>query len=254
MKREEYEFIYDRLNKPVDVEKLNKRMGLSRDLLFNILGKKIVRDATKRYYIIKRKAGAMFQRWRKGESLCMIAKSIDFPPVLTASFVLQKKGISKKRLNKMLKDPGNISDWRLKKEVREVLREDFVYSPWAHEVQAKNGKETEEKIKKWLGERGIKFMTEKESRRRKRVRTPDFLLKKPIFIKRKKIKWIESKASFGDYKEIRRDFKRQLKPYTEYFGPGAVVYWYGFIEGLKINSKVLILSRDFFEKKRGKSL
>lgn len=254
MKREEYEFIYERLNEPADVKKLHERMGVSRNLLFNILGKKIVRDATKRYYIIKRKSEKMFYEWRRGKSLRKIAKSVNFPSMLTAFFILHKKGISRKRFNKMVKDPASIRNQRVRKEIGEVIREDFVYSPWAHKLQAKNGKETEDKIERWLKERGIKFMTENESRRMNRVRTPDFLLKKPIIIKRRKIKWIESKASFGDDREIKKDFKKQLKPYIDHFGSGAVVYWYGFLEELRIDPEILILSHSFFEKKRGKSL
>ena len=254
MKRVEYEFIYDRLNEPADVKKLHERMGISKDLLFNILGKKIVRNATKRYYIVKRKSGKLFHDWERGKSLRKIDRSINFPSMLTAFFVLNKKGISRKRFNNMVKDPVSIRNHRIRKEIGEVIREDFVYSPWAHKLQAKNGKETEDKIERWLEERGIKFMTENESRKRNRVRTPDFLLKKPITIRRKRVKWIESKASFGDDKEIKKDFKKQLKPYIDHFGPGAVVYWYGFLEGLRIDSEILILSHSFFDKKKGKSL
>ena len=35
----------------------------------------------------------------------------------------------------------------------------------------------------------------------------------------------------GDDVELRKNLKRQLGPYTELFGEGAVVYWYGFVDG-----------------------
>ncbi|HEV2428246.1 MAG TPA: TPD domain-containing protein, partial [Thermoplasmata archaeon] len=45
-----------------------------------------------------------------------------------------------------------------------------------------------------------------------------------------KIAWIESKANFGDDVELKKNLRRQLGPYTELFGEGAVVYWYGYVD------------------------
>lgn len=49
----------------------------------------------------------------------------------------------------------------------------------------------------------------------------------------RRIHWIESKASFGDRYEYEYNCKNQLIPYTELFGPGAVVYWTGHIDELE---------------------
>jgi hypothetical protein len=61
------------------------------------------------------------------------------------------------------------------------------------------------------------------------------------------VNWIESKASFGDFIEIKRTMKRQLIPYTELFGSGAVVYWFGFLDGVRPYDGIEILDNSFFE-------
>ena len=62
-----------------------------------------------------------------------------------------------------------------------------------------------------------------------------------------KIHWIESKASFGDDIELRKNVRRQLKPYTDLFGTGAVVYWFGFVEGIEPPEGVMLLPGTFFD-------
>ena len=77
---------------------------------------------------------------------------------------------------------------------------------------------------------GSAIGTEKDLRG-KYTKTPDALLDDPIVFYGQKLKWIESKANFGDDVELRKNLRRQLAPYTEIFGEGAVVYWYGYVEG-----------------------
>ncbi|MGD1061080.1 MAG: TPD domain-containing protein [Methanomassiliicoccales archaeon] len=56
------------------------------------------------------------------------------------------------------------------------------------------------------------------------------LLDEPIRVNGWDINWIESKASFGDTIEIGKNVRKQLEPYTELFGDGLVVYWFGFVD------------------------
>lgn len=247
--REEYAFIYGRLKKQEDVELLHKRMGLPKDLLFNVLGKKIVRDATKRFYAIKHKSEKLRKRWKRGESIVDIADDFNFPPALMASFIMEAEGFSKKKVKIYIKNPHDLFDVRLRRDVKEALEEDFAYSPSATEIQAKNGKIAEKKIEDWLKKKKVKYITEKEGRKRNHVRTPDFLLRSNLVIWGKRLKWIESKASFADERELEKDYKKQLRDYIKYFGEGAVVYWHGHLKGLRLENTI-ILSGDFFKKKK----
>lgn len=60
------------------------------------------------------------------------------------------------------------------------------------------------------------------------------------------INWIESKASFGDRDSHAKYVKEQLSCYSNRFGPGIVIYWFGYQEDiLNINQGNLIILDDF---------
>jgi len=244
---DEFEFILSRLSSPNDVELLHKRMNLPYDMLFNVLAKEITRFTTRNFYKVKAKAPVFVKRWHKEDSFYKIAKSENFPPILLAGFILENLGYSKKQVKMMIKDPDSVADKRIRKELKSAAKKDFVYSPSSSENQMKNGKRAEDGIGVWLDSKKIRYMTEYENRELEHhQRTPDFLLFEPIVINNRKVNWIESKASFGDKREIKRDYKKQLQDYTKHFGFGAVVYWYGYVtdHGYK---DVLVLTRDDFK-------
>jgi hypothetical protein len=243
---EEYEFICERLNSPQDAEKLHERMDYPLNMLYNILAKKIVRRTMRDFYKVKRNEAHLVRRWDRGESILRIARSIRFSPVLTATFIFSRKGFSKSEVRSLLRYPDEIADKRIKREIKAVLKADFVYSPASSERQAENGQRAEDNIEAWLKKHNINYMTEKQSREQQREKTPDFLFRKLHNIDGIKAHWIESKASFGDAREMGRDYRRQLKPYTEHFGQGIVVYWYGFLEDVEIDKRVKVVDARFF--------
>jgi len=126
---------------------------------------------------------------------------------------------------------------RIRKELEEAQEMDLVYSKKGYEVQRDRGIEGEAQIAAWLDKKGISYQTENDLKGEGK-KTVDFLLDKPIEIEhegeKKEVCWIESKGSFGDLKKIRRDYNAQLKPYTELWGPGIVVYWFGYLEGMDL--------------------
>ncbi|MBI4214655.1 TPD domain-containing protein [archaeon] len=245
----EYYFILERLNSPKDVDVLNEKMGLSRDMLFNILARKVVRKVLKTFHMVKRRQKALFSEWKKGKTICQLAEKFDFPPVLTASFLAEEKGITKKAFQMLLRFPEKATDRRLRIEIPEVLEKDYVYSPKSSDLQRQHGKDAEQKLSEFVSSLGVKFMTEYDIKKTKHhPRTPDFLLKEPVIVDGKKVFWVESKASFGSPEEMRRDYRRQLEPYVKHFGPGIVVYWYGFVEDVVLQN-VTIIDENFFSKK-----
>src|SRR5437667_192861 len=96
--------------------------------------------------------------------------------------------------------------------------------------------------------RSLQYETEKDLRA-KYDKTPDILLHKPIEMNGSRKYWIESKATFGDPYEIRRHLRKQLQPYSDMFGDGAVVYWFGHVDDQKyeLPEGVDIVSPTFFE-------
>ncbi len=244
--KEEYEFVYSRLNSPADVELMHNKMGFPFNMLYNILAKKITRSTLRNFYVIKKKSKSLHREWKRGKTIYQIAKEHRFPPVLMADFILVEEGYSKKFLKKALKDTSLFEDKRVKREVEKCIEKDFVYSPASSESQASNGKSAEAEIALWLKSKRVGFETEKDSIALGRSKTPDFLLKKPIKIKGRKINWVESKSSFGDVPEIRKNYRNQLKPYLELYGPGAVVYWYGYVKEHGFDDVLVLTKEDLF--------
>lgn len=99
------------------------------------------------------------------------------------------------------------------------------------------------------------FKTEKECRLRGLDMTPDMVLNEPIAILLsdddsnkdcnqenvashftggsdntvRVLNWIESKAMFGGPEQLHTIMQRQLFPYWNRYGPGAVIFWFGHI-------------------------
>ncbi|MBI1974039.1 TPD domain-containing protein [Candidatus Micrarchaeota archaeon] len=248
----EYYFIIDRLNTPADVDFLNEKMGLSRDMLFNILARKVVRNVLRTFHRIKAKQRHLLDDWKRGKSFCELAAREGFPPVLMASFVLEAKRVSKKQFQQMLRNPEKVADKRICAELKEVVEKDFVYSPRSSDIQRQHGKDAELKLSEFVKRLGVEYMTEYENKAVKHhQRTPDFLLKKPVMVEGMKVHWVESKASFGSPEEMKRDYRRQLEPYVKHFGPGIVVYWYGYVEDVALPN-VRVIDENFFTREQAK--
>uniref|UniRef100_A0A2K6FLE4 CDAN1-interacting nuclease 1 n=1 Tax=Propithecus coquereli TaxID=379532 RepID=A0A2K6FLE4_PROCO len=77
-------------------------------------------------------------------------------------------------------------------------------------------------------------------------KTPDFILQVPVAVEGHIIHWIESKASFGDECSHHAYLHDQFWSYWNRFGPGLVIYWYGFIQELDCNRERGILLKASF--------
>ena len=234
MKYKEYKSLSSQLRRISDVSRLAREKNLDNELLHVIYSQKVSRDVTKRFYKVKRKTRKMLYQWKKGKNFIKIADEYDFPPTLIAMFVLQENQIPRKRVWSMLSNPEEIKDVRLRKEIMAANKADGVYSPNGMKRQNERGNWGENRMRKWLNVHHFQFETEVDLRG-KYPKTPDFLLKKPLKWDGRKKNWIESKATFGDPYEIKRHVRKQLEPYVELFGQGLVVYWYGYIDDLKLN-------------------
>ncbi len=248
MKLSEYQDLYRRLGTVEDIDFLAENFGHDKELLLVIYTQRIVRDTTKKFYRVKAQARRLAFMWQNGMSLVEIARKFEFPPILASLMILEQRKISRKQFWKMINDLDAVRDRRLRKELEEVCRVDIVYSPEGSARQYARGRWGEAKLQTWLNARGMKYETEKELRA-KYDKTPDILLHKPIEMNGSQKYWIESKATLGDPYEIRRHIKKQLQPYSDLFGDGAVVYWFGHVEDQRYDlpEGVDIVSPTFFE-------
>lgn len=229
-----------------DIDRLQDSTGLERELLLIIYQQKVSRDATRRYYKVKSRVPKIHREWKSGKPLLRIAHEHGFPPVLMAYLVLLEGKVPRKQFWKYVRDPSTVRDPRLRREIKDLIKNDLVYAPEANERQAERGREGEALLYNWLDDLGVSYKTEDDLRQISQ-KTPDALLDEPLVYDGQEIKWIESKANFGDHKEINRNLRKQLIPYTQLFGPGLVVYWYGYVSDAKTRDDIILASREFFE-------
>ncbi len=248
-----YDNICKKLHKFDDIKKISRHMHLPEELVFVIYTQKTTRKATKDFYVVKRNMKKYHHQWKRGRSIVSIARHLNFPATLLALMILQEDGMGRKQFWSTIRDLENIEDIRLKRELEEVCADDKLYSPEGMDLQYERGRKGEEQLYEWLDKNGIAYKTEKDMRG-KYPKTPDSYLDEPIKYKGKDIHWIESKAIFGDQKEIRRHIKKQLAPYTELFGPGIVIYWFGYLNDIQPPKDVFFVDYNFVKNFRPKTV
>lgn len=245
MDRSTYNKIYKSLQSFEDVFRLLKEYSEPPGVVATLLNQKVVKLARNSHRSIHGRDEELFFRWKTGMSILELARRSHFPPTLMASLIMKKYGFSKKITNLLFRNPEQIQSERLRREVKKALNADYFFSPRAHAMQVLKGDMGEEIIGKWLDKHEIAYLTEAELRENGEGKTPDFVLKEPLSIEGLEVKWIESKALFGDESEHRHYMNKQFNEYSKLFGEGMVVYWYGFLEGLA-SETYLIKDHSFF--------
>ncbi|HSV42678.1 MAG TPA: C15orf41 family protein [Methanomassiliicoccales archaeon] len=240
MKFEDFKHLYNCLNQPSDIEVLSEKLGLDEELLRVIYTQRTVRETTKAFYRVEKYSAHMLSDWNRGMSIMNISKKAEFSPILTGLMLFKEMGKSKKQFWAYVREPDTIPSARLKKDIIEIAEADHIYSPWANEVQVKRGQWGEGQLQGWLKENEITFRTEKDIRG-EFTKTPDCLFHQPVQVNGWKVNWIESKATFGDRIEVNRNVKKQLEPYLEMFGQGVVVYWFGYVDDIKVPEGIHII-------------
>ncbi|XP_078671879.1 CDAN1-interacting nuclease 1-like isoform X1 [Branchiostoma floridae x Branchiostoma belcheri] len=190
-----------------------------------------------------------------GTVLLRIAKEVDLAPSLLAKIILERhlalqaaesEPPARSYVNQLLKDPCQIPDPVLANEVQQCILNDCVYGPVVDSIRHSVGFEYENKLKRILEDKGIAFIGEDVMRAKGYDKTPDFKLEVPIAVDGHVVNWVESKASFGDEFSHRTYLRDQFWSYWNRFGPGLVIYWFGFIDELDVNADKGIVLMDRF--------
>lgn len=147
-------------------------------------------------------------------------------------------------ISKLMRNPTELNDPKLALEVQECNMADEHYGPIVDSIKRSIGFEYEMKLKKWCEEKGLPYLGEEQMRLKGFDKTPDIKLEIPIAINGQVINWIESKASFGDVESHSTYMRHQFWCYTNRFGPGLVIYWFGYIEELDTHGDDGIMLSD----------
>ncbi len=243
MNERKYKKIYEKLKCFEDIKRISKAYSVNTGAISNILHLKTVRNVRKYHSRIVNKAPTLVRSWKRGDTILELAGMNNFPPALLASIMLKEMGYKSKTV---IKNPEVLEDKRLRYELIKAIDVDFCFSPMAHSVQSGQGRMGEDMIHEWLMDCGLEFITESDMSKEPNTKTPDFLLSEPYKVDGIDVMWIESKAVFADEKEHKRYQLKQFSFYEDLFGPGMVVYWYGFLDTLVPNN-YLITDYTFFE-------
>ncbi|XP_056446278.1 CDAN1-interacting nuclease 1 [Gadus macrocephalus] len=185
--------------------------------------------------------------------LLELANEVDLSPALMARVILDRylqdpQGAvpSKPVLNSMLKEPSLIPDQTLAKHIYQCTINDCCYGPLVDCIKHAIGQEHEVLLCDRLKERNLSFLDENQLRAMGYDKTPDIILEVPIVVEGHIVHWIESKASFGDDQSHCTYLTEQFWSYCNRFGPGLVIYWYGFIGELDCKRDRGILLKECF--------
>ncbi|KAG1925544.1 protein C15orf41 [Pimephales promelas] len=186
--------------------------------------------------------------------LLELANQVDLSPALLARVILEcflqecEPSVSASRLvlNNMLREPHLIPDLLLAKHVEQCTVNDCCYGPLVDCIKHAIGLEHEDILRDKLRERNLSFLDENQLRAKGYDKTPDIILEVPIAVDGHVVHWIESKASFGDDHSHHAYLNEQFWSYCNRFGPGLVIYWYGFLSDLDCQRERGILLKDGF--------
>uniref|UniRef100_A0A8C7BB01 CDAN1-interacting nuclease 1 n=1 Tax=Neovison vison TaxID=452646 RepID=A0A8C7BB01_NEOVI len=185
--------------------------------------------------------------------LLELANEVDYAPSLMARIILERflqeheeTPPSKSVINSMLRDPSQIPDGVLANQVYQCIVNDCCYGPLVDCIKHAIGHEHEVLLRDMLLEKNLSFLDEDQLRAKGYDKTPDFILQVPVAVEGHIIHWIESKASFGDECSHQAYLHDQFWSYWNRFGPGLVIYWYGFIQELDCNRERGILLKACF--------
>lgn len=177
-------------------------------------------------------------------------------PVSMARLILEYKGYKRYKKHEKeekqdfstfeyIKDPTLIPEGLLAHHVYMANLSDFTYSPVSTIMKSLSGKEYEWYLQRYLRAQGISFKTEEDLRELNHKKTPDIVLHVPIGVNNQVVKWVESKALFANNYTHQQCKENQYWPYYKRYGPGLVIYWFGYIDSIK-SEKNCFLVYDHF--------
>jgi CDAN1-interacting nuclease 1 len=155
-----------------------------------------------------------------------------FSPLGLSRILLNEKYKSsdKSEISDMLRDPNLIPDSLMAANIGFCLYNDNQEGILTDAIRKCVGEEYELKLKQYARYAGLEFYDEGDLRRTGYDKTPDLKLAIPCLYKGKVIHWIESKALFGDLYVHQKYIRDQLTSYSNRFGAGLVIYWFGYLD------------------------
>jgi hypothetical protein len=221
------------------------------ETLQSIRQKLLIEKAMVGHERLQKNAGEVCRRYEAGEGILDLARQFQAPPVACMREVLKKRGLSKDRVKKALRQGSlSLSEPRDREERDLACLHDSVTGV-DQDTQALESGQFEKRLEAFLLQHKVAFKTQADLMRQPSVGaagkpslTPDFLITSSCLIGGRTVKWIDAKNYFGvgagtegggltpgprqgTSRFMLRKTVQQTSKYVERFGAGAVVYSLG---------------------------
>ena len=215
-----------------DVSRIaRERPEYSYETLMGLYEQLCSRQMARNFYLVKQHGNQFVKQYLSGRSLLDIADWINLSPTMVARRVLELHfRVPRKNITRLLKDPASVEDLRMRDELIMCIEVDEYSGPRIDRIKTVLGMEYEQKLVDEISNLRLEFETEEDLRARGCHKTPDVLLRVPVAFCDRVVCWIDSKAKFADEYTLNKDYTDSLSSYVGRFGPGMVVYWFGFIQ------------------------
>ncbi|CAK0759457.1 hypothetical protein CVIRNUC_002699 [Coccomyxa viridis] len=269
----EFESLLPPLGSVPNLELFAKRLRVPYDVLSAAHAQAAQLQSWKNHISAKHRLPGLYKRYVSGETLAELACEAELPPCLLVrrflELIPEAQGL---KATHVLRNPKLLSSLpdghaaaaascevpmpmsvdqqglsaallsRLQADIMEAAEWDTVSSPQADLMRSVLGQEYEAILAEKLRCANIAFFSEGRLRQEGFFKTPDVKLEVPVLMHGQVVTWIDSKAMFGSERYHMQQQELQYAKYLNRFGPGAVIYWFGFYEGLEdLHPDVLVL-------------
>ena len=177
------------------------------------------------------------------------------PPLKLCNQVLQASGFLEKTVDKMIRDPHNLSNEKIREFICLALQNDLD-TPVTWRWLRNKSREFEKQLEDLFRTLGLSFkveielMNEQIGQYGRSIATPDILFNETHTIvvshpdgriTRHPVNWIDAKSYiFTGRKNVLEQLEKQAQSYISLFGPGAFIFQYGFINTINIENVVFL--------------
>jgi hypothetical protein len=193
------------------------------------------------HYKLKKSVDVIMSQYPNYQIL-KLSKQLDLSPLTIIRFIFNK--IYNKQLKELLSS-NLLSEIDLNQY--QIANKSDIYLSIDQHEQIESSINFEKSIENILINYKIKYRTQEDLTKEQMSKdgyvsnTPDFLIDSNLEINSHIVKWIDAKNFYGSNIDfVKNKIKKQIKKYINTYGPGCIIFNYGFNSKLKFNN-VLIL-------------
>jgi len=201
------------------------------------------------HYKLNKYKSDLIKKYQQKKNVLKLSKRYGLSPMTIMRYILETK--YKRKIKDIASTLSDIDNFDLTQF--NIASKSDIYNQIEQSDVATEAADFEKRIEKILSDRSVKFQTQEELVEEqialygKAINTPDFLIKSDLIINNHKIKWIDAKNFYGsNINFVKRKIQKQIIKYINTYGPGLIIFKYGFNSELKFD-QTLIMSVESVE-------